>query len=249
MGRVVRLVALFSLVFQGCATSAPEREVPLARGEMVALPGKSGLVIGAPHGTSDAGTDSISREVARRTGFGLVLATGFAKIDSEGRRFNVNRPTLGLPGRPSSSEVQTEEARLLYESYLRRVKEVAQGPIRLLVELHGNGRQESASRIEIATVGVTREQAWQLRTLFELIRDAYLPSWPGAPRLQILVEPLDRLYFGATGAKELGVLRFPQQALHIELPQIARTGWSEAYVEILSEFLKEASALLLTRRQ
>lgn len=237
-------MALWPLLLRGRATSALERELPLATGEIQLFPGKPGLVIGAPHGTSDEATDVLGRQVARRTGFGLVLATGFAKIDAEGRRFNVNRPTEGVPGQPPSSEVYSAGARLIYERYVQRVKEAAQGPVRLLVELHGNARRESASRIEIATVGVHREQAWRLRTLWGRIRDAHLSAWPGAPRLEIAVEPEDRVYFSATGAKEAGVLRLPERGLHIELPRVARTRWRAAHVAILSQFVSETSIAL-----
>ena len=234
-------MALWPPPLQDRATSALERELPFATGEIRLFPGKPGLVIGAPHGTSDEATDVVGREVARRTGFGLVLAMGFAKIDAEGRRFNVNRPTQGVPGQPPSSEVYSAEARLIYERYVERVKEAAQGPVKLLVELHGNARRESASRIEVATVGVNGEEARQLRILFEQIRDAHLPAWPGAPRLEIVVEPEDRVYFSATGAKEAGVLRLPARALHIELPRVARTRWRAACVGILSQFVSETS--------
>lgn len=249
MGRFVKLVAFSSLLFQGCASVPLEPEIPAARGQFVTRIGRPGLVIGAPHGSSDDATEQISLELAQRTGFGLVLATGFAHIDAQRRRFHVNRPTEGVPGQPPSSEVYTEEARLVFEAYLRRVKEVAQGRIRVFVELHGNARKESAGRIEVATVGVDREQAWQLRTLFELIRDARLRGQPEVPRLEILVEPLDRLNLNASGAKQTGILRFPDQALHIELPRPARTLAREAYVEILADFLRDASALLQAQRK
>jgi hypothetical protein len=211
---------------------------------MVARAGKPGLVIGAPHGTSDDQTDRMGHELAERTGFGLVVATGFSHLDAEGRRFSVNRPTEGVPGRAPSSEVCTEEARRLYETYAERVKGTAQGPVRLLVELHGNIRRESAGLIEIATVGVDRPEASRLKRLLALARDAHAAMSPGTPRLEILVEPLDQVYFGATGAKRAGILRIPERALHIELPTAARTSWREPYVAILADFLAEASALL-----
>ncbi|MBI4611929.1 MAG: hypothetical protein HY726_23310 [Candidatus Rokubacteria bacterium] len=244
MRRSAEVVVLLALLVQGCAAAPAERETALARGQLVVVPGRSGLVIGAPHGSSDESTDRMSRDLAQRTGFGLVLATGFTRIDSQGRRFHVNRPTEGLPGRPAKEEVYSADARLVYEAYAQGVSEVARGPLQLLVELHGNARQESAGRIEIATVGVDRQQAWQLRTLFELIRDAHLRSWPEAPRLAVLIEPLDRLQLSATRAKEIGVLRLPRRAFHIELPRAARLQAREAYLEILSEFLSEAARLL-----
>ena len=246
MRRLLRGVAFLAILAQGCAAARIEPEV-LARpaGPLAFQKGRPGLVIGAPHGRSDAGTDRISVELARRTGFGLVVAT-YADLDS-GRRLNVNRPTEGVQGASPSDEVASAEARQVYEAYVGRVKEVAQGPLHLYVELHGNGRKESAGRIEIATVGVSREEAWRLRTLLELIRDAHLGGKPEVPRLDVLVEPLDRLYYTASAVKQIGILRLPQRAIHIELPRAARTSGREAYTDVLADFLSQAAGLLLVQ--
>src|SRR5262249_34404332 len=150
-----------------------------------------------------------------------VVATGFSRVDVEGRRFNVNRPTLSVPGAPPRVEGETLEARRVYEAYRRRVDEVAQGPLELYVEVHGNGRQESAGRVEIATVGLRRDDAWRLKTLFELSRDARVLD--PEPRLDVWIESLDPLRYTASAAKQTGMLSTPRRALHIELPLAART--------------------------
>ena len=248
MGRLLRGVAFLAILAQGCAAVRIEPEVPLRLpGPLASQKGRPGLVIGAPHGRSDAGTDHISVELARRTGFGLVVAT-YADLDS-GRRLNVNRPTEGVQGASPSDEVATEPARQAYEAYVGRVKDVAQGPLSLYVELHGNGRQETAGRIEIATVGVSPEESWRLRTLLELIRDAHLGGKPEVPRLDVLVEPLDRLHYTASAVKQVGILRLPQRAIHIELPRAARTSAREAYTDVLADFLSQAAGLLLVQGQ
>ena len=246
MRRLLRGVAFLAILAQGCAAARIEPEV-LARssGPLASQKGRPGLVIGAPHGRSDAGTDRIAVDLARRTGFGLVVAT-YADLDS-GRRLNVNRPTEGVQGASPSQEVASAEARQVYEAYVGRVKDVAQGPLHLYVELHGNGRTESAGRIEIATVGVSREEAWRLRTMLELIRDAHLGGKPEVPRLDVLVEPLDRLYYTASAVKQGGILRLPQRAIHIELPRAARTLGREAYTGVLADFLSQASGVLLAQ--
>src|SRR5207249_2141910 len=82
--------------------------------------------------------------------------------------------------------------------------------------------RDATNRIEIATVGIDREEAFRLRALLELIRDAHLRVNREAPRLEILVEPADTLRYAASGAKRDGILRLPQRALHIELPKGAR---------------------------
>lgn len=222
-----------------------------APGHIAARPGRAGMVIAAPHGTTDPLTGDIAADIARRTGFGLVVATGFAiESDAGGRpvrRYQVNRPMEGGPGRPPSDEVVTDAARRVYEAYERRVREVAQGPLCFYAEIHGNGHREAAGRIEIATVGIDREVAARLRTLVELIRDAHLRANREAPRLEVLVEPADPLRYTASVAKREGILRLPTHALHIELPRAARREWREVYTAILAEFVAEASALLQRR--
>src|SRR5262245_29012768 len=241
-------VALAAAFLTGCvpkASAPPELDgVP---GRLSAMAGRPGVVVAAPHGISDARTADIVAELGRRTGFGVVIATGFNNgpdaRDHAGRRYQVNRPFEGLPGRPPSEEVATEGARHVYEAYERRVREVAQGSLVFYAEIHGNSHPDAANRIEIATVGVDRAEAERLRTLCELIRDAHLRADGAAPRLTILIEPADTIRYAATGAKRTGILRLPRQALHIELPKAARVEWRETYTAILADFLVQALAL------
>jgi hypothetical protein len=240
-------LALGPLVLPGCAASTTVREIAGVPGTMSGALGRPGVVIAAPHGTSDARTGEIAAELGRRTGFGVVVAAGFNlepdTTDGPGRRHQVNRPFEGTPGRPPSEEAATEGARRVYEAYEQRVREIAQGPLAFYAEIHGNNHRDAASRIEIATVGVDHDEAVRLRTLLELIRDAHLRSAPEAPRLQILVEPADALRYAASGAKRDGILRLPERALHIELPAAARTEWRETYTAILADFLVQVVSI------
>jgi hypothetical protein len=244
-------VAAGALVLYGCAAQRVEVAVDSQGGWIAARPGRPGTVVAAPHGSSDPRTGDIAAELARRTGFGLVVATGFAlEPDGSGvpaRRYQVNRPLEGAPGRPPGHDVSSESARRVYEAYERRVREVAQGPLHFYAEIHGNNRHEAAGRIEIATVGVEHDDALRLRTLLELIRDAHLGGHPGAPRLEVRVEPADPVVYTASGAKRAGILRLPQRALHIELPRAARTRWQDVYTTILADFLAEAVAVARPR--
>jgi hypothetical protein len=238
-------VATGAVILYGCAAHPVDPALDGARGWIAARPGRPGLVVAAPHGTSDPRTGDIAAEVARRTGFGLVVATGFS-VEADAapaRRYQVNRPYEGVPGRPPSEEVGTDRARRVYEAYERRVREAAQGPLALYVEIHGNNRREAADRMEIATVGVDRDGAVRLRTLLELERDAHLRGHAGAPRLEVRVEPADLIVYTASGAKRDGILRWPACALHIELPRVARADWREVYTAILADFLAQVAAL------
>lgn len=244
-----RAVAIGSFLLQGCALLPVEREPVSHPGRFSAVRGQPGVVIGAPHGSTDELTDRIAAELARRTGFGLVVATGYADMGDGGRRVNVNRPTESALGGPSAEEEYTEAARRVYEAYEGRVREVSNGPLKLYVEIHGNSRRESAGRIEVATAGVSRTDAWRLKTLFEMIRDAHLRGRPQKLRLDVWVEPLDPIYWAASAAKRIGALRIAETAIHIELPRAARIEGGEAYTEILAEFLRESSRLLLAKEK
>jgi hypothetical protein len=240
-------VAVAPILLHGCAAQPVDLPAVPAPGHIAARPGRPGFVVAAPHGSSDIGSGDIAAEIARRTGFGLVVATGFA-IEADtgerpGRRYKVNRPMEGVPGRPASEHAPSEGARRVYEAYERRVLETAQGPLRFYAEIHGNNRAQCAGQIEIATVGVDRELALRLRTLAELIRDAHLRGRDGIQRLAVLIEPADDLTYRASGAKRDGILRLPERALHIEMPRCARRDWRDTYTAILADFLTQAVAL------
>lgn len=218
------------------------------QGSFTVKKGRPGYVIGAPHGTTDSATDLIGLDLARSTGFSAVVATGFGKLDAEGRRYNVNRPTESVAGDSPRAEGETEAARRVYEAYGRSVAEAAQGPLRLYVEVHGNGHQDTTGRVEIATVGLSKEDAWRLKTLLELVRDAHLRGMPEAPRLEILVEPVDTLRYTASASKSGGLLGRSEKALHIELPKAARTTYRDAYTAMLGDFLVQWADLPTSAR-
>lgn len=259
-GRAAALSVVFglALLVSGCAGliggkqpvsvgDAPRLTLP-GQGSISVQKGRPGYVIGAPHGTTDTATDLIGLELARSTGFGAVVATGFGKLDAQGRRYNVNRPTEGVAGEPPRLEGETAAARRVYDGYSRSVAEAAQGPLRFYVEIHGNSHQDTVGRVEIATVGITMEEAWRLKTLLELVRDAHLRGQPEAPKLEIFVEPVDALRYSASASKSGGFLSRSEKSLHIELPKSARTTYREAYTAVLADFLTQWADLAASAR-
>lgn len=237
-------LAVVAFVVSGCASSDTLPELEGLPGKISGRLGRRGVVVAAPHGSSDARTGEMAAAIGRRTGFGVVVATGFSlepdTREAEGRRYQVNRPFEGTPGRRGADDVASDRARRVYLAYEQRVREVAQGPLLFYAEIHGNNQRDAMNQIEIATVGVDRDEAMRLRTLLELIRDAHLRADREAPRLAILIEPANPVRYAASGAKRDGILRVPQRALHIELPKAARTDWHTTYVAILSDFLAQA---------
>jgi len=100
-------LAIGPIVLSGCAARASLPEIEGLPGALAGKIGRRGVVIAAPHGISDARTGDIVAELGRRTGFGVVIATGFnLEPDTRervGRRYQVNRPLEGTPGRPERS--------------------------------------------------------------------------------------------------------------------------------------------------
>ncbi len=216
-------VALGLLVFlQGCAGLTQGRGGLTAPGEgsFEVVKGRPGMVIGSPPGTSGRGTAIIARDLAQLTGWSLVVATGFSGLDAD-----VNRST---------------------EAYRRHVAEAAQGPVRLYVEVDGDGHGDGAGRLEIATVGLERGDTWRLKTLFELIRDSHVDD-PSVPRLEVLVEARDPVRYTTSASKQSGIETATPRALQIELPRVARTTYRQVYTELLGALLNESAAFLVPR--
>jgi hypothetical protein len=90
----------------------------------------------------------------------------------------------------------------------------------LYVEVHGNSSPLSVFRIELATTGISRDEALRLKDAFPDIIHGVRRQVPTYPRLALLVEPIDKLFFTSTGAKTFGIMADPlvPKALHFELP-------------------------------
>jgi hypothetical protein len=83
------LVFALAMVLQGngglIAGRAPVPlpvEAPKVKEGFQVWNGRSGVVIDAPHGTSDRDTDLIGGDLARVTGFGLVVEAGLSHLAS-----------------------------------------------------------------------------------------------------------------------------------------------------------------------
>jgi hypothetical protein len=227
LGRTAALALGVALLLPGCAgltqgkpeATAPA-ETPGVRGRVVVQKGRPGLVIGAVRGGRERNTDLVASDLARLTGFGLVV------VDDPGRRD------------PTPARFDPGSAGTLDDAYRRLVTEAAQGPPALYVEIDGHGPEGSAGRVEIAAVGLGRDDAWRLATLFELIRDSRLDD-ASVPRLEVRVVP--------EGPARAAALAVAPRALRIDLPGAARTTYREIYTKVLGAFVSESVGVLMPR--
>lgn len=173
-----------------------------------------GIVVGAPHGTFDAHTAGMVRQICFHSGLAGVIATGFTPTESgDGWRINVNRPSE-RHGSLSDWEIETTRAKLTYEQFKRSVLKAARGTLDLYIDIHQNG----GSRIEVATVGISKEEARQIKDVYRSLRDQALAGRPEIAPVDLAIEPLDEIEVGAWAAKANGILAVAKKSLHLELP-------------------------------
>lgn len=248
--RIRRLTSVSTgiVLLSGCAAHRVEDPFAVAGGLFAARPGRVGFVVAAPCGPDDVNSGHLAAEIARRTGFGLVVASELSLpaggSPRAGCHSQVNRPLEGLPERPPSAQGSTGTVSDRYE---QRVLEAAQGPLRFYAEIRGSNRTACAGQLSIATVGVDHELALRLRALAALIQDAHVRANGEMSKLDVVIEPVDPVTARPSGAGVEGVLRRAERGLQIQLPQCAQRDWREAYTAILSDFLAQAVMLTADR--
>ena len=196
----------------------------------------AGVVMGAPHGSFDAYTAEMVKQLSYRTGFPAVIAKGFTPTETEGWRINVNRPSeKTYPESEFDFEFTTGRSKEVYQTYKRLILEAVEDDLELYFDVHQYGRGHT---LQVATVGVSLEQARDIKAAYEEIRDRFLASDHRVAAVELIIEPMDDLEIGAWPAKANGILRVARKSLHFELPlhSMLRTPSSRnIYVKILAE--------------
>ena len=226
------------------STGFPRTEITvleLGEIELIWAEQKTGVVIGAPHGTFDPYTAATVREICRHSGLAGVIASGFTPAETgDGRRINVNRPTerhVAL----SDREIETPRATATYEQFKNSVLRAARGKLALYIDIH----QNSGTRIEVATVRLSKTDARFVKDFYRALRDSALAENPNMVSVELAIEPLDPIEVGAWAAKTNGILAVAERSLHFELPSegaMASERQRSIYTAILAELIRRISA-------
>lgn len=220
--KALRLVFVMLSIAWGFQSATAGERFEHSLGNFEIQSTRQGVIIAAPHGTYDIHTDVLAKDVARALGAGYIIARGFSPGAS---RVNVNRPTEGA-AYVCERERRTERARDVYDHYVRLIGKSCDGKaLRLYVEIHGHTNLLFLNRIEIATTGVTIEEARQLKKHFSTFLARAKEVYPAYPELELRIEPLDKIFFSARCNKTTGYIstRHMDRALHMEIPRSART--------------------------
>ncbi len=237
---IAKWVIEASTVARRISVQMPEiqvKQLPYGRIDLIPSRNNSrGIVIGAPHGSFDWYTSELVEELSFRTLLPAVVTRGFTPTECGGWRINVNRPT---ERRYPTDTVERETARAteVYQRFKESVFEAARGPLDLYIDMHQNS---SENNIDVATVGISREQARAVKTAYREIRDRMLREEPEVPKVNLVIEPLDQVAIGAWAAKDQGILRLAKHTFHFELPAqhvFYRENARRAYTKILAELI------------
>lgn len=225
----------------GCALHRPveHENVPrLGRFEFrQAADGLEGVVIGAPHGKTDRNSDRLAKAFSDRTGAGLAIAYGF-----KSKRLGVSQPVVR--SRPYPVSVSSPQRGSVFKEYKKVLRKAAKGETDLYIGVHRSSDKEMADRIEVATSGLTFEEAGALKEAYDQIRDQIIAGRE-APSLIMAIEPLDRISWRVSGVKHHGVLLIAEKGVNIRLPQFsASESTEELYTEILSQWVDKVITFL-----
>lgn len=232
----------------GCAAVSREEAMKYGHFERVAGKGApTGVVLGAPHGTADTGTDALTRDVAHDLGLPAVIAHGFTKQDTGDLRINVNRPTEGA-GLKVSQEGRTARAEQVFEEYKRNLLESAGGELDILVEFHCTADHLTGNAINVGTRGLTAAQALHLKDVYNRELES-AAARSGVRRVPMLIEPADSVPMGSGAAKKFGTPTLARVAMEIEMPiSIVPLALRDGpYRRVYDGFVREAIAYLRAR--
>jgi len=232
------LLGALGAVASGCALPTGERADIDALGKFERVSGRSGTVIGVPHGTADVGTWDIGRFLCQRLGASGVFVTGFWDGKTR-RRINANRPTEQIIGPQSQvvREWQSDRAAAVNARYVASVKDAANGPLLAFFEIHSNQHPEHAGSIEVSTLGVSRGEAATFKDAFHSAIGR-LPS--EAPKLAVRVSPIDHVTYPSYGYAS-SIASVSRKGCAIEHPVAATSRvWRLAYAGCLAEAIEVA---------
>ncbi len=202
-----------------------------------------GVVIGAPHGSYDEYTAEVVKRISFRTGLAAVIAKGFTPTEAGGWRINVNRPTEKIPY-SENSELHSQRALQVYRSFRDLVFEASGRDLNLYIDIH---QYNTDNKIQVATVGISAEEARIIKMFYREIRDRSVQKKSGVQAVDLVIEPVDQVEIGAWAAKAQGILSLARKALHFELPAdlvLEKQQAREAYTRILSDLLIETTSLI-----
>ncbi len=183
------------------------------------------FLLAAPHGWFDVGTDAITYSIFPKDipesypVWSQLIAHSFRGNSPAQTQHNVNRPST-LTNDVCTNPANLATSAMVYQAYSAHMDKLAPKP-QLYFEIHGQSEPGLEASLEVATERVTAAEATQIRKIFqEEMQKA------GISGVNIVIEPLDTIFFNAGQTKQCGAIDHikPAPAIHTEIPRIMREG-------------------------
>ena len=133
--------------------------------------------------------------------------------------------------------MNSSRSRKIFDAFKQIVLDAAGNDLRLYFDVHQYGVDNT---IQIATIGIDSRQALRIKQVYNRVRDQLLNENAGVDRVELLIEPLDKIEIGAWPAKYGGILSLARKSLHIELPlntALRNKVNGDVYIKVISELL------------
>jgi hypothetical protein len=103
----------------------------------------------------------------------------------------------------------------------------------------------------VATVGISPEEAREIKNSYRALRDQALAERPEIALVDLAIEPLDEIEVVASAAKANGILAVAKKSLHFELPAyeiMASRPQRKFYTSVLSNLISRVASQVFARR-
>src|SRR5918996_583517 len=235
------LVLVVSLtVWSGCSLQPLQQQSIGDLGHVEfrkSAPQSAGVVIGAPHGTTEPVAADYATGISNTTGAGLMIAYGF-----QSKRIAVTKPLVRMFS-PLSEASDPRRRGSIYPEFKRLLQKTVNGPLKLYVGILMADAKSNLDHVEVATSGLSFEELKLLKASFIQIRDQTIQRMH-ALRLEMALDPLDEISWRTDGVKHHGVLMVAERGINIRLPtSLSGDTARDAYENILSEWIQFATEI------
>jgi len=197
-------------------------------------PGRTGVVIGVPHGTAEQSAIEFAQTIRDGTGGGLVVA-----YDFKSKRIQVAQPLVHTSP-VSWRAADSSRPGSVYPEYKNLLQSAALGPIKFYVGVRFTESASPVPGIEVTASGFSFKQLKALKRIYAEIRNRRLKNLDAIAKIGLAINPLDDIGWNSYDVRNHGVLMLAEKGLILRLPKVlADPALNAVYREILTHWVQD----------
>jgi hypothetical protein len=133
----------------------------------------------------------------------------------------------------------------VFQEYKKVLRDTARGSFDLYIGIHGSRDKRFSDLIEVATSGLTFEEAAALKDAYIQVRDEQVRQ-KKTSKIDVAIEPLDPISWRVSSVKHHGALMTAGKGLNVRIPQAPFLDPVEGniYTEILCRWMEKVIKVL-----